>query len=112
MSVDSDMPRARLSVAVQCDGGLVRVVAAGEIDMSTAGQMRDSLDAAWNGHPSAVVVDLAAVTFMDSSGIAVLVHAHQRAAEEGGSLTATNPQPMVRRVLEITGVLQALIGDD
>jgi anti-sigma B factor antagonist len=112
MSADSDIPRAGLSVTVQRDSGPVQVVAAGEIDMSTAGQMRDSLVAAWNEHPSAVVVDLAAVTFMDSSGIAALVEARNRAVEAGGSLTVVNPQPMVRRVLAVTGLLQALTGDD
>jgi anti-anti-sigma factor len=90
----------------------VRVVAAGEIDMSTAGQMQASLNAALDDHPSGLVVDLAAVTFMDSSGIAALVHAHNRAAEAGATLTVVDPQPIVRRVLEITGMLPELSGDE
>jgi anti-sigma B factor antagonist len=112
MSNDSGTPGARLSVKVQRDSGPVRVVAAGEIDMSTAAQMRESLNATLDKRPSVLVVDLAAVTFIDSTGVAALVHARNRAIEEGASLTVVNPQPIVRRVLHVTGMLQALTDDD
>jgi anti-anti-sigma factor len=113
MSTHSGAPHTWLSVAVQRDSsGPVRVVAEGEIDMTTAGQMRESLTAALDRHPSALVVDLAAVTFIDSSGLAALVHGFKQAAKDGASLIVVDPQPMVRRILEITGLLRVLTGND
>jgi anti-anti-sigma factor len=53
---------------------------------------------------SPVVVDLSQVTFMDSSGIAALVLAKDRMAEDGNELVLTRPTPMVKRTLEIVAL--------
>jgi len=53
----------------------------------------------------AVVVDLAGVRFLDSTAIAALVHARNKAAANSATLTVVRPQPPVPRVLEITGML-------
>jgi hypothetical protein len=50
------------------------------------------------------------VTFLDSTGIAVLVIAHRRAVSSGHTLTVVNAQGGLRRVLDITGVLPTLTG--
>ena len=49
-------------------------------------------------------LDLAAVTFIDSSAIGVLVGAHKRLSTDGGTLLLRNPQDMPRRALEIVGL--------
>ena len=54
---------------------------------------------------STVVVDLADLTFMDSSGLAALVLARSRVVAGGrGELVLTRPTGIVRRVLEIVGL--------
>jgi anti-sigma B factor antagonist len=53
------------------------------------------------------VVDLAAVTFLDSTGIGVLVRARNRAVTSGAALTVVNFHRPVRRVFDDTGVLPA-----
>jgi stage II sporulation protein AA (anti-sigma F factor antagonist) len=51
-----------------------------------------------------LVIDLSAVTFLDSSGIRVLVHAYQALNEAGGSLRVRGATGVVRRALEIVGL--------
>lgn len=56
-------------------------------------------------------VDLAAVTFIDSTVISALVTAHHAATAAGGALTLLNPGGQVQRVLTVTGILP-LLGPD
>src|SRR6266508_1678182 len=55
-----------------------------------------------------LVVDLEQVSFLDSSGIGVLISVRRRIREHGGSLRLTAPSPHVRRVLELTGITTLL----
>ena len=87
------------------DPGRVTLRPTGEVDMSTV----DDFDAALTealGRPglAELVVDLADVGFLDSSGVRVLVQGVARARERGVTLRVTDPQPLVARVLRITAV--------
>ncbi|HEU4426854.1 MAG TPA: STAS domain-containing protein [Pilimelia sp.] len=104
----SDAPVAALSVTLHPADRGIRVVVAGEIDTSTAADLEDQLTAAIGLGQPTVVVDLAGVTFLDSSGVAELVAAYHRAADAGVSVRVANCSIMVRRVLEVTGVWKAL----
>jgi anti-anti-sigma factor len=76
----------------------------GEIDMATVPE----LEAALRACDGSVCVDLSGVTFMDSSGLAVLLRARKDAAERGAQFEIANPVPNVRRVfqvMELEGVL-------
>jgi anti-anti-sigma factor len=88
---------ARLDVTTDVDGALVL---AGEIDSYTAPELSERLDA----DPSLVVLDLTEVTFIDSSGLRVLVEGHRRRVEAGSSLTLRSPSAAVQRLLEISGL--------
>jgi anti-anti-sigma factor len=79
------------------------VVARGELDLHTAPRLAEALAPHMDaGVP--VIADLTAVTFMDSSGVAVFVNALARARETGASIRVVAPEPRVRRVLQITGL--------
>jgi anti-sigma B factor antagonist len=80
--------------------GVAVVHVRGEIDMQTVPPLRECL-AELSG---TVVVDLSEVTFLDSSGMGVLAGQHNRLEKEGGTLRLREPQDLVRRVLEITGL--------
>lgn len=82
------------------------VIADGQIDSHTS----PALDDALAGLPAsgAVSVDLADISFIDSSGLRVIVRAHKRHVESGGSLTILRPSDPVRRLLEITGLSSQL----
>jgi anti-anti-sigma factor len=95
--------QARLLAEQQAvDGGVVLTLG-GEIDVSTTGMLADALSRA-AGVALVVVADLAAVTFLDSTGINTLLRAHHDLVADGGRLALTDPQPPVLRVLDITGV--------
>ena len=89
--------------------GPVLITAAGEVDMATAPQLQEAIVAQVDGKRVDVVVDLAAVTFLDSSGIAALIRARRRVGELGGTLTLRNPEPRVRKTLHLTGVDQVFV---
>ncbi|WP_341720517.1 STAS domain-containing protein [Micromonospora sp. FIMYZ51] len=72
--------------------------------------MSDRLTATIAANPI-VDVDLAAVTFIDSTVISVLVSAHHAATLAGGALTLLHPTGQVKRVLTVTGILP-LLGPD
>jgi anti-anti-sigma factor len=82
------------------DAGRV-IVLSGELDASTCPVAAGALIAP---PCSLVVVDLCDLTFMDSSGIGIIHAARKAAIDGGGDLVVSRPQPMVYRILEITGL--------
>ena len=77
-------------------------VACGEIDAASAPVLAAELHQAIAAGDGPILLDLGAVTFMDSSGVTVLLTAHQMASAR---LRLATVHPAVERVLEITGVL-------
>ncbi|SNS44638.1 anti-sigma B factor antagonist [Geodermatophilus saharensis] len=88
--------------------GAVRVVCAGEVDCSTAPALRRALDDAFAGAPRAVVVDLEAVTFLDSAGLSVLAVAHRTADQAGSPMRVLVGTRAVSRALQVTGLWDLL----
>lgn len=76
----------------------------GEVDLYTAPALRDDALAAIRLHGTNLRIDLADVSFMDSTGIEVLLATRRRAELEGGSLTLCSPTAAVRRIIEVTGL--------
>lgn len=103
-----EVAEGSLQVIVQSDGERLTLAMSGEIDMATAPILRSSLEKAASESEPRVVVDLAAVTFMDSSGLGVLATAHQSLEEAGRRLILRGPQGTVRRVLNVSGLDQAI----
>ncbi|MFJ1532113.1 STAS domain-containing protein [Streptomyces mirabilis] len=77
----------------------------GEVDLDNAGELYEALAAAGRACPGAVVLDLAAVTFLDSTTINVVLRAH---GVLGPRLRLAALSPFVERVLGITGVSDVL----
>ena len=90
--------------------GTVLITVAGEIDLATTDELQDGLlHALVTRLPHHLEVDLAGVTFMDCGGLTVLVVASQVAARTGCRLLITNPSPVLRRMLDVTGLSSILI---
>ncbi|NUS57356.1 MAG: STAS domain-containing protein [Streptomycetaceae bacterium] len=83
------------------DRGAAVVAAKGEIDLATAEALRNRITAALETHRE-VAVDLSAVTFIDCSGLRVLITARNQADRLGRSLTLRDPSRPVRRLLAAT----------
>ena len=92
-----------LSVTVRRERGVVIAEVTGDIDGSTVAGLRERLfELADGGQP--LIVDLNRITFMDSSGLGVLVAAAHRARAHGSSLHAVCSRPQPRKLLWMTGV--------
>ncbi len=74
---------------------------AGEIDAYTAPALADAIEQCELSH---VLIDMAEVEFVDSSGLRVLIEAHQEAQASERRIQLTNPSPAVSRLLEISGI--------
>jgi anti-sigma B factor antagonist len=81
--------------------GLAVVRAGGEIDTHTVHEFHETVTRA-TSLASRVVLDLAGVTFVDSSGLGALIVARNSAREGGGTLSLVSPPPVVRRLLGST----------
>ena len=92
--------------AADAPDGAQQVRAAGEIDMSSAGQLSTFLGELVEGGASTLVLDASAVTFIDSTGLRVLVDIGSRLETRGGALVIDPMSTSVHRVLEITGLLE------
>lgn len=88
------------------DGHIV-VALRGELDLADAASAAAALTAVAARRPE-IIVDLAALTFIDSSGVAVLAHGRRQARRAGGNLVLAAPQQQVRRVLAITRLAESV----
>jgi len=87
---------------VRWEGDAAVVAAAGEIDLNASPAFQQALLALLDRRPAALVVDLAGVSYMDSSGVASLVKVLSRARTAGIRLVLAALTARVRSVLEIT----------
>ncbi|SNS59584.1 STAS domain-containing protein [Actinomadura mexicana] len=106
------------SGAHACDGlrietarvgvGTAVVAVAGEIDLRTAGPLRDRLVEMHGRLPGAgprrLVADFAAVPFCDAAGLGALVAAHNQISADGGEIALAGVRPAQLRLLMITGL--------
>jgi len=84
-------------------GGYVFVLLHGELDVSDAASVAGVLTAAAARNPR-IIVDLAALEFIDCSALAALVRVRARARQAGGDLLLAAPCGQVRRILTLTGM--------
>jgi anti-sigma B factor antagonist len=105
LRLSSDHP---LSFSITEEPGYAVVSVAGEIDAGTEQALRDVLTSVRARGVLRVVVDLAGVAFLASSGIGVLMGARRALAAEGGSLVLASPRGEVAQILSLTGVSEVI----
>ena len=84
------------------------VVVAGELDLATIPRLRAELESSELAAVDAVVVDLSGVTFMDSSGLALLLDFERALRERQGRLAIACPEGPARLLFDVTGVGETL----
>ncbi len=97
----SETHRLHLETTTSADG-MVLVTLTGEADLHTAPVLSEALDEAIGSGTDTVVVDLTAVTFVDSMMLGVLLGASRRAGPRGVELRIAVEEPHVRRIFELT----------
>lgn len=90
-----------LSVETRWEGEEAVLALTGELDLSTAGQVERELEAAEERKPSRLVIDLRQVSFLDSTGLRVVLSADGRARRDGRRLEVIPGPPPVHRVFRI-----------
>jgi anti-sigma B factor antagonist len=97
--------RASFRIAVTPDEDRVLVAPAGELDLSTALPLEEEIKRLQaDGGFQSLVLDLRGLTFLDSSGLRLLVNARREAIEAGTMFSLIDGAPRVCRVLDITGL--------
>jgi anti-anti-sigma factor len=89
-------------IGVELHDRSCRLALAGEVDGTSAPQMRDALDQLAAAPPRAVTVDLAQTTYFDANGARFLLAVHDLVATSGGHVTVVGAEDPIRRVLEFT----------
>ncbi|MEV6599921.1 STAS domain-containing protein [Actinoplanes sp. NPDC051346] len=98
---------------IERDGDTIVVAPEGDVDVDNAAVLRQVLHQVVDRRDCARLdVDMSAVTFLDSSGLGMLVAAHRAANARGITLTVRKPGPMVRMVLEVTNLHQVLTDEE
>lgn len=98
-----------LDVSTAPGASTVTVVAVtGELDMATAPRLRQELVGLAASNQHAVVIDLAGVDFLDSTGLGVLLGALKRVRAAGGHLALARAEPQVAKVFEITRLVDIM----
>lgn len=88
--------------------GLVQLVLRGELDLSTVQKVEDELAAVESGEDKVLVLDLSGLTFLDSTGLRLMVTADQRAQKDGRRLVIVKGPETVQRVFSITKLDETL----
>lgn len=101
--VDDHADLDELAIVTSKEGDVGVIRADGELDANNADRLRGAVDELFAVGDPTVVLDLAGISFIDSSGLSVLIAAYKQANELGGSLTLRSPSAAVTRLLDVTG---------
>ena len=96
------MSSSPFEVRFEQRGDAVHVVMTGELDISSAPRLEDDLRRVESEKPELIVLDLARLSFMDSTGLRILIMADSRAREDGRRLAIVQGNEMVQRVMRLT----------
>jgi anti-sigma B factor antagonist len=98
----------KLAVHTDHDGDAVIVRLAGEFDLAAADPAREALSRATSVPRQRLIVDLSELTFIDSSGVHVLLDTYRRCRDAEATLTIRPGPPNVQRIFEVTNLVEYL----
>lgn len=94
-----------MNISTAFSDGRLTAYLAGELDQHEARSAMRSLDELLDEYlPRDLIVDLSSLSFMDSSGIALLVRVSRRVREMGGRMWIENPAQQPKRVIDTAGI--------
>jgi anti-anti-sigma factor len=96
-----------LTAEVVGDVGVLRVH--GEVDHGSAPEFQACAEILLHDGVRSLVLDLGDVAYLDSSGLKVIIRARNLAHERGGTVTVRHASPIVRRVMDVTGLGPLLV---
>ncbi len=96
------------NLAVRRAGGVVVVALSGDYDLGCAATLHTQLLDALRARPTGIVIDLSEVTYCDLACLRTMANLGRRAVAVGTWMRLAGPSPIVRRLLEITGLCASL----
>ncbi|GAB3474029.1 STAS domain-containing protein [Nocardiopsis coralliicola] len=100
--LDATVPELTANLATR--GGAAIVALRGEIDLGSQESFRTALEAALAQAPNRLVLDFTEVRFIDSSGLQVLISAHETASAAGIGIAVAAPSRHIAKVLHVTSL--------
>jgi anti-sigma B factor antagonist len=97
-----------MDIEVSQNGGVTLIVPRGDLDLSTADQLKRTLAQLIDHGQAKLVLDLAHVAYIDSSGLGALVASMKQARTAGGNLRLCGLQDDVRSILEMTRLIKVI----
>ena len=99
------LPRERAQFLCDTAGSILSIHVRGEIDHHTAAGIRQGIDTTlFEKRPKKLILDLSAVSFMDSSGLGLIMGRYSVMKELGGEMTVWNPSPEIRSIITLAGM--------
>lgn len=94
-----------MSVRIDTTGEVVTAYLSGDIDHHSASQMREAIDTAIRSNaPTLLVLDFSDVTFMDSSGIGLVMGRYRASRPYGAEIIVTNTPDSIYKIMKLAGI--------
>lgn len=100
------------TVHVAMRGGTATVVVCGELDLATVDSLRDQAQSAVDQSHGDVLLDMSAVTYMDSSGLSVVLELRELLERSARRLLIAQPSESVTAILTICGLAELITSSD
>jgi stage II sporulation protein AA (anti-sigma F factor antagonist) len=104
----SDDPTPAPTPDAVSTAAVAEVALTGELDLATYDQAQERVDEVERSRPALLVIDLAALEFMDSTGVRLVLRAEQRAKEQGRRVAVRLGTGSAMRVFQTLGLLDVL----
>lgn len=94
-----------MAVETAVKGEVVTAYLSGDIDHHSAAEMREKIDRAVDCNlPSLLVLDFSGVSFMDSSGIGLIMGRYRNLLKLGAKMHVTGASPQIKKVMDLAGM--------
>jgi len=94
--------QSQFRLEVGSEGRATLIVVRGELDLASGPELEAELARVHERPPEMLIIDLSQLDFMDSTGLSILVKAHQQTVEDGREFGVVRGTPQVQRLLELT----------
>jgi anti-anti-sigma factor len=98
--------QTQVRVEVHERGAGTVIALTGELDLASSPALEEAFERVFASDPSVVVIDLRQLEFMDSTGLSIIVKAHQTVEDRDLKLYVVNGPAQVERLLNLTGVAE------
>ncbi|BBB92941.1 MAG TPA: anti-sigma F factor antagonist [Methylomusa anaerophila] len=98
-----------MNISTSMKKGILVIRAEGDLDMHVSNQFRQTFDEALDSSGArSAVLNFQGITFVDSSGIGVILGRYKRITAQGGKMAVTNLEPQVQKLFELAGLSQII----